>query len=40
MPRERLLNPAITLRLKFAEFPEKKRHRAQKKPLMRNPPSE
>jgi hypothetical protein len=40
MPRDRLLNPAMTLRQKFAEFPEKKRHRAHKKTLMRNSPSE
>jgi hypothetical protein len=28
-----------TLRLKFAVFPRKKRHRAHKNTLMRNPPS-
>jgi hypothetical protein len=40
MLRERLPNPAMTLRHKFAKNPEEKCHRAQKIRLMRNSPSE
>jgi len=40
MPRERLLNPATTLRQKFAKNAKKKRHRAQKKTPDAYPPSE